>query len=371
VAKVATPSGQENWLVTSHGLVRRLLVEPGLSSNRRNPDFPMPVALPPDMKRELDRVSEALLGLDPPRHTAARQMLITEFTVRRARSLRPRVQKIVDDAIDAMVAGPRPVDLVQALALPVPSLVICELLGVPYEDRELFQRRARTILDRASTLEQRGTAAVELREYFGQLIRTKEADPGDDVLGRLIVKNRETQVFDHEDLVGVAMLLQLAGHETTANVISLGVVGLLEHPEQLAALTADPGLAPRAVEELLRYFAVLDTVYRVAVRDIEVDGSRISRGDGVILALGSANRDGTVFADPDRLDVRRTERAHVSFAYGVHQCLGQNLARLELEVVLSTLFARLPGLRLAVPVGELPFKEHSDAYGIFEVPVIW
>ncbi|MFJ8861724.1 cytochrome P450 [Streptomyces sp. NPDC102451] len=211
----------------------------------------------------------------------------------------------------------------------------------------------------------------ELRDYFGELVTAKEADPGDDVLGRLIVKNRGTKVFDHDALVGIAMLLQLAGHETTANVISLGVVGLLQNPDQLAALTADPGLAPQAVEELLRYFTVLDTVYRVAVEDIEVDGVGISRGDGVILALGSANRDETVFPGPDRLDIERSHHGHVTFAYGVHQCLGQNLARLELEVVLSTLFARLPDLRLAVPVEKLPFKEHSDAYGIFEVPVTW
>ncbi|KPI19086.1 cytochrome P450 [Actinobacteria bacterium OK074] len=374
VTEVGTPSGQENWLVTSYRLVRRLLVEPGLSSDRTNPGFPMPVALPPDMKRELDRVSEALLGPDPPRHTAARKTLISEFTVRRARAMRSRVQRIADDAIDTMAADPRPVDLVEAPALPVPSLVLCEVLGVPYADRALFQRRARTILDRASTPARRGTAAAEPQDHFSELITAKEADPGDDVLGRLTVRNRETGVFDHDALVGVAMLLHLAGHETTANVVSLGVVGLFEHPQQPAALTADPGLAPQAVEELLHCFTVLDTVYRVALRDIEVDGTRIGRGDGVILALGSANRDNAVFANTDRPDLRRPDRAHVSFAYGVHQCLGQNLARLELEVVLSTLstlVTRLPGLRLAVPVGDLPFKEHSDAYGIFEVPVTW
>ncbi|MEU2425689.1 cytochrome P450 [Streptomyces sp. NPDC007851] len=371
VARVTTPSGQENWLVTSYPLVRQLLVEPALSSDRTHPGFPMPVPLPAEMKRELDRVSEALLGLDPPRHTAARRMLISEFAVRRVRGLRERIQAVVDEAIDAMTAGPRPVDLVEALSLPVPSLVICELLGVPYADRDLFQRRAKTILDRASTLEQRGTAAAELRDYFGELVSSKEADPGDDLLGRLIVNNRETGVFDHDGLIGVAMLLQLAGHETTANLISLSVVGLLENPGQLAALTADPAPVPQAVEELLRHFTILDTVYRVALEDIEAGGERIASGDGVILSLGSANRDGAVFPDPDRLDIARGGRAHVSFAYGVHQCLGQNLARLELEVVLSTLFARLPGLRLAVPVDRLPFKEHSDAYGIFEVPVTW
>jgi cytochrome P450 len=371
VARVTTPSGQLNWLVTPYDLVRGLLTDPRLSSDRANPGFPMPIPIPEEMKRELIRVSGALLGLDPPAHAQRRRMLTGEFTVRRLAALRPRVQAIVDEFLDQLLAQPRPVDLVQAFALPVPSLVICELMGVPYADRDLFQRRTVTILDRSCSPAARAEAAIELGAYFEDLITAKERDPGDDVLGRVIIKNRETGAFDHDALVGLAMLLQLAGHETTANMIALGVAGLLRQPEQQAALLGDARSVSGAVEEMLRFSTILDTVYRVAVDDLEVAGTTIRCGDGVILALSAANHDERVFAEPGTLDTARPARSHLSFAHGVHQCIGQNLARLELEVVFPALLRRIPGLRAAVPLDQLPFKHFSDAYGVFELPVTW
>jgi cytochrome P450 len=298
-------------------------------------------------------------------------MLITEFTVKRVQALRPRIEQIVAERIDAMLASDGPVDLVKELALPVPSLVICELLGVPYSDRDFFQGRTKVLIRRSTPTDERQAVADELQEYFEKLIAAKEADPGDDLLGRLIVRNRETQVFSHELLVGLANLLLLAGHETTANVIALGTLALLEHPDQRAALVADPDLAPVAVEELLRYLTIVEAGSRVAMADIDIAGTTIKAGEGLIALGASANRDAAAFGHPDELDIERGARHHVAFGYGIHQCLGQNLARMELDVVFRTLFARIPGLRLAVDVADLPFKDDAFIYGVYELPVSW
>jgi cytochrome P450 len=373
VTRAVLPSGQVVWLVTSHELVRRLLADPRVSSKRSSPGFPLPVQLPPEARQGLMRTAEALIGIDPPLHTERRQMVISEFSVRRIAAMRPRIQQIVDDRIDAMLAGERPADLVQALALPVPSLVICELLGVPYADRGFFQSRTQVLVRRTTPPEERQRASTELIGYLDDLVTAKETAPSeDDLLGRLILRNRETGVFDHELLVGMGTLLLIAGHETTANMISMGTLTLLEHPDQLAALTADPSsVAPLAVEELLRYLTIVEAGFRLATADIELGGVLIRAGEGVVALAGPANRDGAAFDDPDRFDVRRGDRHHVSFGYGVHQCLGQNLARLELEVVFTTLFRRVPGLRLAVGLEDLPFKQDTQIYGVYRLPVTW
>jgi len=376
VTRVRVPSGQDAWLVTRHEDVRRLLTDPGVSADRGHPNLPLTEAVTPASRRAIAGVGRSLIGLDPPEHGARRGMLITEFTVRRINTLRPYIQQVVDGRIDDLLAGPRPADLVAALCLPVPSMVLCELLGVPYDDREFFQHRATVQVRRGVAPEERQKAGAELRTYLDQLITGKEADPGDDLLGRLIVRNREAAAtgqppFDHDLLVGLAMLLMAAGHESTANMISLGVAGLLENPDQLGALTADPAAIPMAMEELLRYFAIVDTMPRVAKADIEIGSVTIPAGDGLLIGFASANRDESVFPSPDTLDVRRGARHHVAFGYGVHQCIGQNLARAEMDIVFRTLFARIPGLKLAVPLHELPFKDDSSVYGLDRLPVTW
>ena len=378
VTRVRVPSGQDAWLVTRHEDVRRLLTDPRVSADRAHPNLPLTEAVTPASRQAIAAVGRSLIGLDPPEHGARRGLLITEFTVRRINALRPYVQQVVDGLIDELLAGPRPADLVAALCLPVPSMVLCELLGVPYDDREFFQHRATVQVRRGVAPEERQKAGAELRGYLDRLVAEKEADPGDDLLGRLIVRNRETALadgteppFDHGLLVGLAMLLMAAGHESTANMISLGVAGLLENPGQLAALTTDPATAPMAMEELLRYFAIVDSMPRVAKADIDIGGVTIRAGDGLLIGFASANRDETVFPDPDTLDVRRGARHHVAFGYGVHQCIGQNLARAEMDIVLRTLFARVPGLKLAVPLHELPFKDDSSVYGLDRLPVTW
>jgi cytochrome P450 len=258
------------------------------------------------------------------------------------------------------------------LSLPVPSLVICELLGVPYRDHAFFQSRTGRFIRRTTSQEERTAAVDELRSYLDELVTEKEQEPGDDLLGRQIRKQREKGATDHEALVSLAFLLLVAGHETTANMISLGTLALLENPRSLAAIRQDPGRTPGAVEELLRYFTIVEfATSRVAVEDVELGGVLIRAGEGVVGLGNAANHDPAVFEHPDELDVERGARHHVAFGYGPHQCLGQNLARAELQIVFDTLLRRIPSLALAVPVDELPFKDDANIHGLYQLPVTW
>jgi cytochrome P450 len=371
VSRAVLPGGRPVWLISGHENVRQILADPRVSSDRTRSGFPMIVQVSPEQLRKSMSFGRSLIGSDPPEHTAQRRMLITEFTVRRVQAMRPRIEQIVNERIDAMLAGDQPADLVKALALPVPSLVICELLGVPYADRDFFQERTKLLLRRSSGQADREAASNELTSYFDQLIKAKAADPGDDLLGRLILRNRETEVFSHDLLVGLSTLLLVAGHETTANVIALGTLALLEHPDQLVALTADPALVPAAVEEMLRYLNIVEAGFRVATADIEIAGTVIRAGEGLVALAASANRDDSAFGHSGVFDIERGARHHVAFGYGIHQCLGQNLARMELDVVFRNLFRRIPGLHLAIPVADVPFKGDSIIYGVHELPVAW
>jgi cytochrome P450 len=314
----------------------------------------------------------SLISMDAPEHGPARRAVVGEFTVKRIQAMQPRIQQIVDGCIDALLATPRPADLVEALSLPVPSLVICELLGVPYRDHAFFQSRTGRFIRRTTSQEERTAAVDELRSYLDELVTEKEQEPGDDLLGRQIRKQREKGAIDHEALVSLAFLLLVAGHETTANMISLGTLALLENPRSLAAIRQDPGRTPGAVEELLRYFTIVEfATSRVAVEDVELGGVLIRAGEGVVGLGNAANHDPAVFEHPDELDVERGARHHVAFGYGPHQCLGQNLARAELQIVFDTLLRRIPSLALAVPVDELPFKDDANIHGLYQLPVTW
>ncbi|WP_424217624.1 cytochrome P450 (plasmid) [Streptomyces sp. BI20] len=364
-------NGKPTWLVTRHDLYKKLLGDPRVSANLKLPGYPLQVPVPEEM---LQAVPLTFLSMDPPDHSVQRRMLAPEFSVRRMRVLREMVQRIVDVHVDRLLAkgAEGPVDLVSEFALPVPSLVICELLGVPYEDHARFEHWAWAIMNHDISDEDRGVAHYELDRYVDGLVTAKEAEPGDDMISRLVATNRETGAVEHADIVSMARLMLVTGHETTANMIALGVLALLEHPEELAALRAEPELMPRAVEELLRFFSISDAgTARVAMEDIELGGVVIRAGEGILPLNNAANHDPAVFPDPDRLDVRRESRSHVAFGYGVHQCLGQNLARLELDVVYTTLLRRIPGLRLAAPVEELRFKDDAMVYGLYELPVTW
>ncbi|MDS0135259.1 MULTISPECIES: cytochrome P450 [unclassified Amycolatopsis] len=367
VTRVRLPAGKQAWVVSKHEDVRTVLNDRRFSADRQHPDFPQ---LVPGLRRPDDE--RTMITMDAPEHGPARKAVLGEFTVRRMEALRPRIQEIVDERIDALLAGPKPGDLVEMLSLPVPSLVICEMLGVPYADHDFFQTQTAKLIKRDTPPLERRAAVESVRGYMSDLIAGKEDNPPDDLLGRQIVKLREEGTYRRPALAATGFLLLLAGHETTANMISLGTVGLLENPDQLALVKDDPGKTLDAVEELLRYFTIVDAATaRLCVEDAEVGGQLIRAGEGV-LALGyAANRDEAAFENPDELDIERGARHHVAFGFGPHQCLGQNLARMELQIVFDTLFRRIPGLKLAAPVDDLPFKDDAAIYGLYRLPVTW
>jgi cytochrome P450 len=369
LTRVRLWDGSTPWLVTGYAEQRALLADARISADGRHPHFPhVGVA-----QREMRRREPSFIGMDDPEHARLRRMVTAAFTIKRVEALRPRIQRIVDDLIDDLLAGPSPVDLVTAFALPVPSMVICELLGVPYADHDFFQANSRILINMGSAPEQVRAARQRLVDYLDGLLGERVADPGDDLLSGL-ARRVDTGELSRHDAALMGVLLLVAGHETTANMIALGTLALLQHPDQLAALraTSDPQLIAGAVEELLRYLTIVHTGRRrVALQDVEIDGRTIRAGEGVILANDTGNRDEAMFADPDRLDVHRDARGHVAFGFGVHACLGQPLARVELQVVYGTLYRRIPTLRLAVELDRIAYKHDGAVYGVYGLPVTW
>jgi len=366
LSRISLFDGRGVWVVTGHTTARELLSDPRLSSDRTLPAFPAPT---PRFAAVRNR-RVALLGVDDPEHHTQRRMLVPSFTLKRVATLRPRIQQTVDRLLDRMAAQGPPTDLVDAFALPVPSMVICALLGVPYTDHDFFETQSRRLL--------RGPGAADIEDarnrldaYFGSLIDRKEKDPGDGLLDELIHDQLREGTMDRAELISLATILLVAGHETTANMISLGTFTLLRHPEQLAELRAEPTLMSAAVEELLRFLSIADGLLRVATEDIEVAGRTIRAGEGVVFSTSVINRDAHAFPEPDALDWHRSARHHVAFGFGIHQCLGQNLARSEMEIALLSLFDRFPGLRLAAPADDIPFKPGDTIQGMLELPVTW
>ncbi|WP_327130886.1 cytochrome P450 [Streptomyces sp. NBC_01343] len=366
LSRVTLFDGRSVWVVTGHAEARALLSDGRLSADRSNEAFPSPTK----RFKGLRNRRTALLGVDDPEHNVQRRMLIPSFTLKRTAALRPAIQETVDRLIDAMVARGPSAELVNDFALPVPSMVICALLGVPYEDHEFFEGASRRLL-RGPELADVEAARDQINGYLADLIERKRTDPGEGLLDELVATRLETGETDVEELVALAAILLVAGHETTANMISLGTFTLLSHPEQLAELRADPALISVAVEELMRFLSIADGMLRVAVEDIEIGGVTIRPDDGVIFSTSVINRDAAVFEQPDALDWHRSARHHVAFGFGVHQCLGQNLARAEMEIALGTLFARLPGLRLAAEPDRIPFRPGDTIQGMIELPVAW
>ena len=369
ISRVRLWDGSTPWLVTGYEDQRSLLADPRMSADSTRPGYPQQS---PGIKARR-ATSSSFISMDDPEHARQRRMVTAAFSIRRVEALRPAIQRIVDSLLDTMLAGPKPADLVQAFALPVPSLVICELLGVPYTDHEFFQSHSRVLINRHSTPEESMQATAELVDYLDQLLGEKLAHPADDLLSALTERINAGELTQRQ-AANMSMLLLVAGHETTANMIALGTLALLEHPDQLARVreSEDPKLIASAVEELLRYLNIVHSGRRrVALEDIEVGGTTVRAGEGIVLANDIGNRDPDAFAEPDRLDVERNPRHHVAFGFGVHQCLGQPLARVELQVVYGTLYRRLPELRLAVRLDEVKFKHDGLVYGVYELPVTW
>ncbi|MGW2050064.1 cytochrome P450 [Streptomyces sp. NPDC001858] len=367
LTKVRLWDGSESWLVTRYAEQRAVLGDPRVSADTDSPGYPTK-ASPEGGEGKL-----SFIMMDDPEHARLRRMVTAPFAIKKVEALRPTVQRIVDELIDDLLAGPKPVDLVEAFALPIPSLVICELLGVPYDDHAFFQDNTKTMVHRDATPEQRGQAGREVAGYLAALIGKRLADPRDDLLSSIAGRITAGEI-DHREATEMALLLLIAGHETTANMIALGTLALLRNPDQLALLRDgdDPRLVASAVEELLRYLHITHLGRRrAAVADIEIAGQVVKAGEGLILANEIANRDPAVFPDPDRLDLTRDARRHVAFGFGVHQCLGQPLARMELQVVYGTLYKRIPTLRPAGSPDDVRFKHDAFIYGVHALPVTW
>ncbi|MDP9867134.1 MULTISPECIES: cytochrome P450 [Streptosporangium] len=358
--------GHLGWLVTGNAAARAVLAD-NRFSNRTELNHP-PVAHPLFQEEDRRTLPGFFLRMDAPEHTRYRRLLTGQFTVRRMRQLEPRIEKITSDCLDAMEGSAQPVDLVQSFALPIPSLVICELLGVPYADREQFQRDSAALLNLDSSAEQMAAALADLMAYLHGLVLRKRAEPADDLLGSLAAGGE----LNDEELTGVAVLLLVAGHETTANMLALGTFALLRNPDQLALVRDDPAVAESAVEELLRYLTIIHMgPVRTALEDVELDGRLIKAGESVAFSLPAANRDPERFDDPGTLDVTRPPTGHLTFGHGIHQCLGQQLARVEMRIAYPALLRRFPGLRLAVPPEEVPMRSNMTIYGVHRLPVTW
>lgn len=371
LSRVRIWDGSTPWLITGYDEVRALFSDSRVSVDDRRAGFPH---WNEGMLSTVHKRPRSVFTSDAEEHTRFRRMLSKPFTFKRVEGLRPVIQQITDDHIDTMLAGPQPADIVTAVALPVPSLVISQLLGVPYEDAEFFQRHANVGLARYATGEDTAKGAAGLAKYLANLVETKMENPAEDAVSDLAERVRAGELSVREAAqLGTGLLI--AGHETTANMIGLGVLALLDHPDQLAVLrdTDDPNVIANAVEELLRYLSIIQNGQRrVAVEDIDIAGETIRAGEGIIIDLAPANWDANAFDEPDRLYLHRSKAGqHVAFGYGRHQCVGQQLARAELQIVFHTLARRIPTMRLAVAIENIPFKHDRLAYGVYELPVTW
>jgi cytochrome P450 len=368
LAKVSTQAGVDAWVISGYDEVRTVLADHRLRSGAGVFSHMLPSA---DLEREID--SGSILLNDGERHVRLRRLLTSEFTVKRVQALRPRIVQLIEDHLDAMLASDGPVDLVEAFALPIPSLVICELLGVPYAERDEFQQRSAILVSVNRTQEEVERVIGDLEKYVEGLVLAKQAQREDDLLSRLITRSEEhDQPLTVPELVSIGITLLIAGHETTANMIGLSTLALLRDPEQLDALRNNPELAPAAVEELLRYLTVVQFgLFRQVEEDLPLGDETIRAGEYLIAALSAGNRDERMFPDPDRIDLSRKASKHLAFGFGPHQCLGQQLARVELQEVFTRLYRRIPTLRLAVPFDEIKFKNNTIVYGVTALPVTW
>ncbi|MGW7787798.1 cytochrome P450 family protein [Streptomyces tricolor] len=357
VRRVVIAGGLDAWLVTRYEDALAALSDPRLSSDVRDASDPRLIAQLPEFERE--SMLSTMLRADPPDHTRLRRLVSKAFTARRVAELEPRIQEITDRLLDAVVPAGR-ADLVADFALPLPVTVICELLGVPVEDRHDFQRWTDAMLLRGQELPDPAVvdeAWRRMRAYVTALMEAKRAHPEDDLLSALISAHDEEQRLSHDELIAMTFLLLVAGYVTTVNLIGGGIAALLAHPDQLALLRDRPELLPDAIEEFLRYDGpVSPGIARFAREDVEIAGVTVPRGATVVIASAIADRDPARFPEPDRLDITRRDNGHLAFGHGIHYCLGAPLARLEGRIAIGTVLRRLPDLALAVPPAELPWR---------------
>ncbi|WP_024445540.1 cytochrome P450 [Mycolicibacterium iranicum] len=370
VRTVTGAFGMQVYLVTRYDDIKTVLSDYTRFSNDRPPGFTVPGAPPVDDEAQARARAGNLLGLDPPEHQRLRRMLTPEFTHRRMKRLQPRIVEIVDAQLDALEAAGPGADLVEHFALPIPSLVICELLGVPYADRDGFQKRSARQLDLSIPIPERFELQRQGRAYMAGLVERARTEPGDDILGMLI-REHGSDLSDDE-LIGIAGLLLLAGHETTSNMLALGTLALLRHPDQLATVRDEPGAVAPAVEELLRWLSIVQTaIPRITTTDVEIAGVTIPAGHLVFASLPCGNRDGEFIEVPDTLDIARGAPGHLAFGHGVHHCLGAPLARMEMQIAFPALLRRFPALELAEDFADVQFRSFHFIYGLKSLEVRW
>ncbi|MEW1693131.1 cytochrome P450 [Streptomyces sp. NPDC091265] len=359
-------NGRRVWLFTGYAESREILSDPRLSSDRSFDAYP---TMAPHLGAEEAR-KLVLVGEDPPSHDLHRRLLNPEFGLKHARALRPRIESDINGLIDAIEKKGPPSDLVPDFAVPIPGLAMSALLGIPYEDHDFFQEATAGVMQ-ARDEDQTNAAGKALFGYLDKLVTAQEKNPGDELLGRLARRVLDGEV-GHEELVQLSMVLLIAGLETTSSMIPLSLVALFDHPDQLEALREGRVTIQSAVEELLRITAVTDFGgVRWVTEDIDIAGRRLKAGDGIVISSTMANRDPAVHDDPYTFDLARGSRQHLTFGFGIHQCLGQSLARTQLEVAFETLLRRLPQLRPAVPTTELKMRQSGTMQGLVTLPVTW
>ncbi|MFI6518241.1 cytochrome P450 [Spirillospora sp. NPDC050679] len=365
-AHVRLPIDATGYFATRYADVRELLADPRFTRPSINAWPPAPGAGAFDGP---DLIT--MMELEGPRHAALRRAVAPAFSRSAVRARRGRMREMADGLLDDFVTWDRPADLVAGFAEPFPMMVLCELAGIPYGDRDRFVGPADAGLGAMLDLERGRRATAWLRDYIGELVDLKRRKPGDDVLSDL-VRRRDAGELTDEDLVCFGLSMLIAGYRTSTMFLVDAVLALLSHPDQLDALRADASLLPGAVEELLRHLPVMNAnVVLVATEDVEIGGHRIAAGEAVLPSIAAANRDDTVFPDADRLDLRRSPDNHLAFGRGTHNCVGSHLARAELEIGLQAVLSRLPGLELAADPATLPWEDDSPAKSPLELPVTW
>jgi cytochrome P450 len=365
VSRLVYADGSVGWLVTGHAEAQTVLGDGRFSARKELVRLPVP------WLGHMERVPAGpgeFIFMDPPEHARFRKLLAGYFTMRRMRQFVPRVEEIARERLDAMEEAGQPCDLMKVFAYPIPSLAICELVGMPYAEAGVMHDEITRMFSFDSPPEDTRAAAAAIHRMLYELLLRKRAKPADDIMSELVTSGQ----LSVEEILRVASLLLIGGFDNTANMIGLGVYALLQHPEQLDLLRSRPELVESAVEELMRYVPSLHIgPIRAALEDVELGGELIQAGEVLTLSLSAANRDERRFEEPDRLDIMRTATRQLAFGYGVHQCIGQQLARIEMQVAHAALLRRFPTLRLAVPGDEVPMRENIVPYGPRVLPVVW
>jgi cytochrome P450 len=360
-------NGISVWAVSRYEDIKFALTDPRISADTLG-------KLQPGFPGEDDSTIPIFPRMDDPEHNRIRRLLTKDFTVKRVASMRPRIAEMVDEFLDDMIKKGSPADVVRDFALPVPSLVVSLLLGVPYADHDFFQHHSHISINTDATPEERTNANIAMFGYLYELIGRQEEAQQEGMLSRVFHEHVVTGDLSREALAANGVLILGAGHETTANMIALSVLYLMCNPDKLALIrdANDPSVVSKAVEELLRYLTVVTSlVERIAIEDVEIGGQLVRAGEGLIMNLPAGNRDCTYLDDADTFDIERNNVGHLAFGHGTHQCIGQVLARAEIEIAVPALLRRLPNLRLAVPLEELQLRNDMGVFGVHAMPVTW